>query len=394
MAIKKRMKATKKKAAPIKKTVSGKKVSRPVMSTKQEEKTKPEETAVLPAKLKKETKSKIAKPTKGFKPAPAKPSRRAKSKPKPRGLIIFGAIVGVVILIAVIGRLRQGPPAKLIPAKVLAAYSLEESTVGPLSSPRGIAVSPDGSIYIADLGNHRVVKLGPDGRVVDTWGQKGKAAGEFNEPSGISVDNQGAIYVADAWNGRIQKFTAQGEYLGEISAKAGNFYSPRSSAVDAKGFIYVADTGNSCIKKFDGDANLVKHWGEYGPGKERFQETFGVCVGPKNRIYVGDAGNRRIKIFTDDGKFIQEIRVKGWQSGVSWPMLAVDSGGRIYAADAQNNMVWIYDAEGKYLGSWGNQPGKEIFASPLSIAIDIQGAVYVSNMTRGEIVKIAPFVKN
>ncbi len=377
MATKKKAKAANKKRTSAKKAVSEKKAGRPVIAAKQDAKTKPEEAA--------------AKPTKVSRPAVAKTSRHGKSKPKPRGLIIFGAIVGVVILIAVIGKIRQGPPVKLIPAKVLAVYSLAESTVGPLSSPRGIAVSPDGSIYIADLGNHRVVKLGPDGRVVDTWGQKGKAAGEFNEPSGISVDDQGAVYVADAWNGRIQKFTTQGEYLGEISAKAGNFYSPRNVAVDAGKYVYVADTGNSCVKKFDADANLVKHWGEYGPGRERFQETFGLGVGPKNRIYVGDAGNRRIKIFTAEGKYLQEIRVKGWQSGVSWPMLAVDSTGRVYAADVQNNMIWIYDSEGKYLGSWGNKPGKEIFASPLSITIDSQDVVYVSNMTRGEIIKIAPY---
>jgi tripartite motif-containing protein 71 len=336
--------------------------------------------------------SKAVKAAKRSKPETAgNKSRHENAKPAAggRGLVVFGVIVGVVIVLAVAGRLRQGPPVKLVPAQVLTAYAAADSV--PLSSPRGIAVGPAGEVYVADMGNNRIVKYNADGTFGTTWGTKGKDAGQFQEPSGVAVDSQGGVYVADAWNGRIQKFTNQGGYVGEISPKAGNFYSPRNVAVDSQGYIYVADTGNSCVKKFDADANLAKRWGELGSGRDRFQETFGLWVDRENHIYVGDAGNRKIKIFDNQGKFIREQFVKGWKTGISWPMVAVDSTGRIYAPDAQNQMIWIYNREGKYLGSWGNQPGKDFFAAPWGIAVDAQDNVYVCNMSRGQILKLAPF---
>lgn len=324
-------------------------------------------------------------------PLASKVSGRKKSAApasKNRGLMIFGIVAAVIVVLALVAKLRQGPPVKLLPVVVQATYQVADGSVGSLASPRGIAVDAAGNVYVADLGNQRVVKFSPDGQTASTWGQKGTAAGEFNEPSGVATDAQGNVYVADTWNGRIQKFSSQGEYYGEIASKTGNFYSPRNVCVDTRGFIFVADTGNSCVKKFDVDASLVKRWGEYGTGRERFQETFGIAVDGKNQVYVGDAGNRKIKIYSGEGKYLRDQRVKGWQGGVSWPMLAVDSVGRIYATDVQHNLVWIYSPEGKYLGSWGNQPGKEIFASPLGIAVGPEDSVYVSNMTRGEIVKL------
>jgi streptogramin lyase len=318
-------------------------------------------------------------------------SKRDAAKPAGgnRSLMVFGVLIGLVVVLAVAGKLRQGPPIKLLPVTVQTTFSVNEGT--PLSSPRGIAVDALGSVYVADLGNNRVVKFKNDGSLDGIWGGAGTEPGQFKEPSGVTVDSQGQVFVADAWNGRIQKFTSKGEYLGEISAKSGNFYSPRNVAADNQGFIYVADTGNSCIKKFDADANLAKRWGEFGTGRDRFQETFGVYVDRENRVYVGDAGNRKIKIFDNQGKFIREQFVKGWKTGVSWPMVAVDSVGHIFATDAQTQMIWIYSKEGKYLGSWGNQTGKDFFAAPLGIAVDAQDSVYVCNMNRGQILKLAPF---
>jgi streptogramin lyase len=335
---------------------------------------------------------KVVKAVKKTRASAAKGKARHVSGKAPAGnrnLIVFGVLVGLVIILAVAGKMRNGPPVKLLPAMVQTAYTVNDGTA--LSSPRGIAVDAVGCVYVADLGNNRVVKFKPDGSLDGIWGAAGAASGQFKEPSGVAVDNQGQVFVADAWNGRIQKFTSKGEYLGEISAKAGNFYSPRNVAADNQGFIYVADTGNSCVKKFDADANLAKRWGEYGTGRDRFQETFGVYVDRENHVYVGDAGNRKIKIFDNQGKFIREQFVKGWKTGVSWPMMAVDSVGHIFATDAQEHRVWIYGRDGKYLGTWGNQPGKDIFAAPLGIAVDAQDAVYVCNMNRGQIIKLAPF---
>jgi DNA-binding beta-propeller fold protein YncE len=85
---------------------------------------------------------------------------------------------------------------------------------GQFQRPRGIAVAPDGSLYIADTGNHRIQHLSVDGKVLAVWGQfgdlaQGEAAappGTFNAPWDVAVGPDGSVYVADTWNQRIQVF--------------------------------------------------------------------------------------------------------------------------------------------------------------------------------------------
>src|SRR5690606_29955190 len=72
------------------------------------------------------------------------------------------------------------------------AFSLEPSAIigqGILSRPRNITVGPDGRLYVADAGNHRIVVF-EDGQVVLEVGSVGAGAGQFNEPWGVAVDEE------------------------------------------------------------------------------------------------------------------------------------------------------------------------------------------------------------
>ena len=133
---------------------------------------------------------------------------------------------------------------------------------GQLQRPRGLRVAPDGSIYVADSGNHRIQHFSADGTVLQAWGtfadlSKGAApGGTFNEPWDVAVAPDGSVYVADTWNHRVQKFTADGKfvkmwgYFGQ-GEKPDAFWGPRGLAVDAQGRVYVMDTGNKRIVVFD-----------------------------------------------------------------------------------------------------------------------------------------------
>jgi sugar lactone lactonase YvrE len=109
-----------------------------------------------------------------------------------------------------------------------------------------VARAPDGTLYVADTGNHRIQHLAANGTVLDTWGSfasldQGEApGGTFNEPWGIAVAPDGTVYVADTWNHRIQHFAADGRFLGmwgtfgQAETQTA-FWGHRDVAVDATG---------------------------------------------------------------------------------------------------------------------------------------------------------------
>ena len=107
--------------------------------------------------------------------------------------------------------------------------------------PTGISTDSNGNIYVADSGNHRVVKLRQDGEVLLTFGQKGSNLGEFQYPHDIAIDSNNTIFVSDLNNNRIQVFTPQGDFLSLIDSgkdKSDKLSSPTALSVDNNGRLY------------------------------------------------------------------------------------------------------------------------------------------------------------
>ena len=149
-----------------------------------------------------------------------------------------------------------------------AGYRDGQGVAAQFSGPRGIAVAPNGTIYVADTGNHRIRILSSSGYVVGFVGSgvAGSANGrgvsaQFNGPQGIAIDSSGNLYVADTQNHLIRKVTPSGwvtTIAGSLSAgyvdgpsKSAKFFSPADVEVGPSGVIYVADSGNNRIRKIE-----------------------------------------------------------------------------------------------------------------------------------------------
>lgn len=113
-----------------------------------------------------------------------------------------------------------------------------------LSEPQDLHIARDGSLYIADTKNNRVLALDSDmhlKQVIDTFGEGDR----FCAPEGITTDSAGLLYVADTGNKRIVVLDAQyrlKSVLGEIHSDflPSDFdYKPSKVAVDDAGRIFV-----------------------------------------------------------------------------------------------------------------------------------------------------------
>jgi DNA-binding beta-propeller fold protein YncE/4-amino-4-deoxy-L-arabinose transferase-like glycosyltransferase len=267
---------------------------------------------------------------------------------------------------------------------------------GSLQRPRAVAVAPDGSVYVADTGNHRIEHFSPDGNLLHFWGafsgpDAAQAAdGTFNEPWGLAVDSKGLVYVADTWNFRIQKFSADGAFLAAWGSTTYDgpgyqFYGPRAIAIDSKDRVFVADTGNKRITVFDTEGNYLMEIGEPGYDYGQFDEPVGLGFGPDGRLYVADTWNRRIQVFQEiQGEFVYltEWVIDGWegQSTDTKPYLAVSGDGRVWVTDPGNARVLVFDADGGFLftfGQFGDDPAS--FGLPTGIAAGPEGRIFVTD---------------
>lgn len=276
---------------------------------------------------------------------------------------------------------------------------------GELNRPRNVTVSPDGLIFVADSGNHRIAVFDQAGQLVNSFGGQGTGPGQFNEPWGIVADDR-FVYIADTWNNRIQVFDHTGELVnifGESGSPGapfeggGLFYGPRSIVLTTDNQLLVTDTGNHRIQVFNTDGTFITGFGGQGVLPGEFFEPVGLAPLPDGGVVVADTWNERVQEVAVSGENIFSIAewdVNTWgnsQSIENKPYIAVDGNGRIFVTDPEGYRVVYFDRSGNYLGRFGSySTDLSGFTLPNGIATDIDGNVYVIDSAQGVLFKFAP----
>jgi trimeric autotransporter adhesin len=305
----------------------------------------------------------------------------------------------------------------------------------------GVAVDSKGNLYFADITLHRICMVSPEG-IISTIAGKGTSgysgdggpatAAELNQPTGVAVDSKGNIYIADSENNRIRRITA----TGKIGTVAGNgnetcrgdggpatqaqLRLPNGVTVHSNGDLYIADTYNHRIRKVTtaGIISTVAGKGTIGYSGDgglataaELNHPTGVAVDSKGNLYIADTKNLRIRKVTTAG-IINTVAGKGTSgySGDGGPAtlallaapskVTVDSAGNLYIADLYNHRIRKVTAEGTISTVAGN--GKPGFSgdghlatyaqlnSPIGIAVDSAGNLYIADAANSRIRKVTP----
>ncbi len=149
-----------------------------------------------------------------------------------------------------------------------------------LSGPTGLAMGADGTLFIADSGNHRIRKLDRAQQIIVTIAGSGIAGetgdgglavqAELNDPSGVAVDGNGHLLIADTMNNRVRRVDAASGIMSTVAgtgeegfdgdgagATLARLMQPSGIAVDADGSVYLSDTFNNRIRRIDGASGII-----------------------------------------------------------------------------------------------------------------------------------------
>jgi sugar lactone lactonase YvrE len=196
------------------------------------------------------------------------------------------------------------------------------AALAKLNGPKGLWLTTDNNLYIADSANYRIRKISSAG-IISTVagsgcsdsascfsGDDGPATSAvLNNPAGVYVDTTGRIFIADTDNHRILVVStsgiittfagtgAQGYNVVSISAISAKFNAPHDVKGDSKGNIYIADFGNSIIRMVDTSGIISTLFGTPGaqgfsPGvslrTSRIQFPRGIWVNSLGSVYFSD----------------------------------------------------------------------------------------------------------
>ncbi|MEW5847630.1 MAG: hypothetical protein AB2A00_02410 [Myxococcota bacterium] len=258
-----------------------------------------------------------------------------------------------------------------------------------LNQPLWITLAEDGTIYISDEYNQRVLRVGPEpGRNVEqVVGLAGPAYAGFTRPgnpvmlaqdafmqgpNGVAVTPDGTIYVAEYEAHRVRKVdpsgiistvlgTGESGYNGNGVGAETLVAFPDSLALDAQGNLYVTDSGNDRIRKLMPDGNVVTiagfadgdgsggFSGDNGPATEaKLYGPAGIAVDAAGNIFFSDASNNRIRRINPAG-IITTVAGNGtdtYDPSTDEGALAVDVGiGHVYgiALDPSGNLYMADD---------------------------------------------------
>lgn len=204
---------------------------------------------------------------------------------------------------------------------------LSSFTLDGFSFAQGIAVGPDGTLYITDstTASPSVFAFSPDGTAL-----RGYSLTDGGVALGVDVAPTGEVLVTNASTDRVEVFTPSGTWLrniGSSGAGPGQLDRPDDVVVGADGTVFVSDYSNDRIQRFTLGGAYLGGFGQPGQGPGQMSRPYAVDLTPAGNVIVFDKS--AIQEFAPDGTFVSRTNHGHTLLSDSQGM-SVDAAGAIY----------------------------------------------------------------
>jgi sugar lactone lactonase YvrE len=266
-----------------------------------------------------------------------------------------------------------------------------------LDRPGGLALGPDGNLYVADTWHGRIKKFDTEGNSLGVYHLTDDAIAD------VAFDSQGLMYVSQHYNGRIAMYRFDAGNPVWVRNFPSGYYS-NTITLDAQDNLYIT-TFLDRMSKVDQSGAVLLSLGSNGKGDDEFCKPMQLARDAQGNVYLTDhlyrwfwssysnyqvLGNHRVRKLDHDGNLTLTFGKNGWAPGeFFWAPndVSVDGAGNIYVCsnnhliDGWNGygLVEKFDAAGQFLSRFqvtsDTQPVK-------GMAIDQAGTLYLAWATR------------
>lgn len=350
----------------------------------------------------------------GSKDAGSRSDRASARTKRARRLVAIVMIVLLLLLCGVTALFVRavaplGAPDEKVDATgmewVRSIYGYGKAEADQLRSPNDVAIGSDGTIWVADTGNSRVVGFAPDGsyRALIHQGPAYSSPKALVSATGVNVYN-GQVWVTDYGRNKVDIFTSDNQLVREFDVPLPTNVSIRDGRVAVGSYSGIAITNER--------GNLIKLIGTHGKAADEFDNVQGIYIAKDGTIYATDTHNNRLRAFDRNGKALWSKQLGepsnkalsaeaksgkmkgGGKYTVELPAgLTMDGAGRLVFVDPFEFAIVVADPkDGTVLAKYGEDgsiDGK--FAYPTGIEYDPQRdwfAVADTSNDRVQIVRI------
>jgi sugar lactone lactonase YvrE len=302
----------------------------------------------------------------------------------------------------------------------------DEEAAAPLLRPAALALAQDGSIAIADRGDHRVKRLDPRTGVICTLagdglpgdlgdGGPGRQA-RLNSPEGLALDPSSSLLIADRGNHRVRRLSLRSGLIDSLAGTEHAGSEPSGLALNSRGDLFIADKGNKTVRRMSRSGLIttvpLADFTEAAPRGSVPMQPSAIAVDRSGRLLVADAAHRRIFSleprgraraiagnggigYCGDGK-------KGLDARLREPYgMALDGKGHLYLADSGQNRVRRLDLAGgeittvagdgsaAFLGDEGPAT-RAALNHPRDVAVDAVGNLFIADTGNNRIRHVSP----